>query len=108
MLVEHGVTFALFAQIARRARTLSATWDQFRWRRFETAALTQFPRVVGMSGKDAEMGGRHSTVIPNGVAPARCQPAAETPGERLLFIGSFRPFPNIAAYRFFTEEVWPL
>ena len=29
-------------------------------------------------------------------------------GERLLFIGSFRHFPNIAAYRFFTEHVWPL
>ena len=30
------------------------------------------------------------------------------PGEHLLFIGSFRHFPNIAAYRFFAERVWPL
>ena len=29
-------------------------------------------------------------------------------GERLLFIGSFRHFPNVEAYRFFTEQVWPL
>jgi ribosomal protein S18 acetylase RimI-like enzyme len=33
---------------------------------------------------------------------------AERSGRRLLFIGSFRHFPNVAAYRFFTEEVWPL
>lgn len=108
ILVEHDVTFDLFTQIARRERTLSATWDQFRWRRFETAALNRFPRVVVMSDKDAEMVGRPSTVIPNGVDLARFQPAPETPGERLLFIGSFRHFPNVAAYLFFTEEVWPL
>src|SRR5208283_376247 len=44
----------------------------------------------------------------NGVDLARFQPAPETPGQRLLFIGSFRHFPNIAAYRFFTERAWPL
>ena len=44
----------------------------------------------------------------NGVDLERFQPEPETPGERLLFIGSFRHFPNIAAYRFFTEQVWPL
>src|SRR5262249_31432355 len=32
----------------------------------------------------------------------------EPAGERLLFIGSFRHFPNIGAYRFFTDRVWPL
>jgi glycosyltransferase involved in cell wall biosynthesis len=47
-------------------------------------------------------------VIPNGVDLARFRATPEVPGERLLFIGSFRHFPNIAAYRFFTEEVWPL
>ena len=26
----------------------------------------------------------------------------------LIFIGSFRHFPNLLAYRFFTEMVWPL
>jgi glycosyltransferase involved in cell wall biosynthesis len=49
-----------------------------------------------------------SVVIPNGVDLARFRPAPEAPGQRLLFIGSFRHFPNVAAYRFFTEEVWPL
>src|SRR5581483_7974057 len=36
------------------------------------------------------------------------RPEPESPGERLLFIGSFRHFPNIAAYRFFAESVWPM
>jgi len=108
ILVEHDVTFDLFAQIARSERTLSAAWDFFRWRRFETRALRQFPRVVVMSEKDAEMVGVPSVVIPNGVDLARFRAAPESPGERLLFIGSFRHFPNVAAYRFFTAEVWPL
>ena len=108
ILVEHDVTFDLFAQIARRQRTLSAAWDVLRWRRFETRAWRRFPRVVVMSQKDAEMVGSRSVVIPNGVDLARFRGAPESPGERLLFIGSFRHFPNVAAYRFFTEEVWPL
>jgi glycosyltransferase involved in cell wall biosynthesis len=108
ILVEHDVTFDLFAQVARRERTLSAAWDVFRWRRFETRVLRKFPRVVVMSEKDAEMVGVPSVVIPNGVDLERFQAVPEVPGERLLFIGSFRHFPNIAAYRFFTGEVWPL
>jgi glycosyltransferase involved in cell wall biosynthesis len=49
-----------------------------------------------------------ATVVENGVDLARFQPAPERSGERLLFIGSFRHFPNIEAYRFFTGQVWPL
>ncbi len=47
-------------------------------------------------------------VIPNGVDLQRFSPEIERPGHRLLFIGSFRHFPNIVAYRFFVEQVWPL
>ena len=39
---------------------------------------------------------------------SRFQPEPEKDGQNLLFIGSFRHFPNVAAYRFFTEQVWPL
>ena len=49
-----------------------------------------------------------TAVIENGVDLARFLPEPEQPGERLLFIGSFRHFPNVEAYRFFTEQVWPL
>ncbi|MGP8246320.1 MAG: glycosyltransferase [Bryobacteraceae bacterium] len=110
ILVEHDVTFDLFGQIARHTRTLSTWWDWFRWRRFEIRALRRYADVVVMSPKDAEMLQPYTaaTVIENGVDLARFTPLPETPGQRLLFIGSFRHFPNIAAFRFFTGQVWPL
>jgi glycosyltransferase involved in cell wall biosynthesis len=107
ILVEHDVTFDLFMQIARRGRTLSAKWNAYRWRRFETAAVRRFPRTIVMSPKDAELLGK-GDVVANGVDLDRYRPEPERPGRNLLFIGSFRHFPNIAAYRFFAESVWPL
>ena len=107
ILVEHDVTFDLFTQIARRERTLAAAWDAFRWRRFEMRAAARFPQVVVMSEKDAEQL-RTGAIIPNGVDLTRFQGEPERPGQNLLFIGSFRHFPNIAAYRFFVDKVWPL
>jgi len=110
VLVEHDVTFDLFGQVARRRRTLSALWDFYRWRRFELRQVRRYRRVVVMSKKDAELLGpaANTVVIENGVDLDRFRPEPETPGERLLFIGSFRHFPNIEAYRFFTLQVWPL
>jgi glycosyltransferase involved in cell wall biosynthesis len=108
VLVEHDVTFDLFGQILRRERTVAACWNYFRWRRFETRAAAQYRRVLVMSKKDALLLGGQCTVIENGVDFERFRAEPEQPGERLLFIGSFRHFPNIAAYRFFVEEVWPL
>jgi glycosyltransferase involved in cell wall biosynthesis len=107
VLVEHDVTYDLFAQIARREGTFAAWWDWFRWRRFERRAVAGYPQVAVMSKKDAELLGT-GTVIENGVDLERFCPQAELPGQRLLFVGSFRHFPNVAAYRFFTGEVWPL
>ena len=43
-----------------------------------------------------------AVVVENGVDLARFRQEPEREGERLLFIGSFRHFPNIEAYRFFT------
>jgi glycosyltransferase involved in cell wall biosynthesis len=62
-----------------------------------------------MSQKDAVLlgAGRATRIIENGVDTDRFQPEPEMPGQRLLFVGSFRHFPNIEAYRFFTEKVWP-
>jgi glycosyltransferase involved in cell wall biosynthesis len=113
VLVEHDVTFDLFTQILHRRRTLGALWDAFRWRRFETRRVRRVRRVVVMSQKDAELLGPDvsTTVIENGVDLERFRAQAEAPepsAEKLLFIGSFRHFPNVAAYRFFTEQVWPL
>ena len=107
-LVEHDITYDLFAQVLKRENTLAAWWDWFRWRRFETRAWRNYPVVVTMSKKDAAVVGARARIIPNGVDLARFTPEPERAGQRLLFIGSFRHFPNVAAYRFFMESVWPL
>ena len=108
ILVEHDVTFDLYRQILDRQHSLSAWWNHWRWRRFERRAVAKFRRVVIMSEKDRLLlGAPHATVIPNGVDLSRFDPMPEPDGHRLLFIGSFRHFPNIVAFRFFFEEVWP-
>jgi ribosomal protein S18 acetylase RimI-like enzyme/glycosyltransferase involved in cell wall biosynthesis len=108
VLVEHDVTFDLFAQVNQRERSLSSWWNLRRWQRFERRALRRYRAVVAMSDKDAKLlGVPRVSIIPNGVDLERFRPVAEYPGERLLFVGSFRHFPNILALRFFIEEVWP-
>ena len=117
ILVEHDVTFDLYAQVLARMtlarkKTVSAWWDWKRWKRFEDRAIRRFSRVVAMSEKDRELLRiAHARVIENGVDLERFQPGPdgkETPGRRLLFIGSFRHFPNVVAFRFLTEEILPL
>jgi ribosomal-protein-alanine acetyltransferase len=108
VLVEHDVTFDLYEQIWRRQRTVAAWWDYWRWQRFERKWVRRYGRVVVMSEEDrARLDSKNAVVLPNGVDLDRFRPEIERPGRRLLFIGSFRHFPNIVAFRFFMEEVWP-
>jgi len=107
VLVEHDVTFDLYSQIRARRKTFSAWWDWWRWHRFETRATKGFREVVVMSEKDRALLGA-GRVIENGVDLARFVPQAEKAGRKLLFIGSFRHFPNIVAFRYLTEEILPL
>jgi polysaccharide biosynthesis protein PslH len=109
ILVEHDVTFALYRQIHDRSPGISRYWDYWRWQRFEKRWVVRYPKVAVMSEQDRALLDRPNVVvIPNGVDLARFTPEIERPGERLLFIGSFRHFPNIVAYRFFVEQVWPI
>ena len=109
VLVEHDVTFDLYAQLAERRFGFGAWWDWWRWWRFERAAARRVRRVVAMAEKDRLLlGGANVVVLPNGVDLARFVPCPEPVGLRLLFVGSFRHFPNVTAFRFFFEEVWPV
>jgi polysaccharide biosynthesis protein PslH len=109
VLVEHDVTFALYRQIRDRTPGIAQRWDLWRWRRFEQQWIRRYRKVVVMSEQDrALLDGPNVSVVPNGVDLARFTPEIERPGERLLFIGSFRHFPNIVAFRFFVEQVWPI
>jgi glycosyltransferase involved in cell wall biosynthesis len=109
VLVEHDVTFDLYAQVAEKNFSYGAWWDWWRWWRFEMAAARRMRRVVVMAEKDAaRLGTPNTRILPNGVDLARFVPCPEPVGLRLLFVGSFRHFPNVTAFRFFFEEVWPL
>ncbi|HET8547775.1 MAG TPA: GNAT family N-acetyltransferase [Bryobacteraceae bacterium] len=109
VLVEHDVTFDLYAQVLAREKTPAARWNWWRWRRFERSALARYRAVIAMAAKDqALLGVPHVRVIPNGVDLARFRPAPERPGARLLFVGSFAHFPNVVAYRWLAEQVLPL
>jgi glycosyltransferase involved in cell wall biosynthesis len=109
VLVEHDVTFDLAQQRYQKDRRLNAWWELTRWRSFEMSAARRYRAVAVMSQKDAEMLGPavRTRVIGNGVDLGRFRPEPEEPGESLLFIGSFRHYPNVQAYRFFVERVWP-
>ncbi|MEQ1886290.1 MAG: ribosomal protein S18-alanine N-acetyltransferase [Bryobacteraceae bacterium] len=109
ILVEHDVTYDLYAQVFAKEVTVSAWWNLWRWRRFETTAVSRFRQVVVMSEKDGHMLGIPQVrVIENGVDIHRFEPQVETAGRTILFIGSFRHFPNIVAYRYLTEQILPL
>jgi ribosomal protein S18 acetylase RimI-like enzyme/glycosyltransferase involved in cell wall biosynthesis len=109
ILVEHDVTFALYRQIRDRSPGIVQRWDYWRWLRFEKRWIRRYRKVVVMSEQDRALLVRPNVVvIPNGVDLDRFVPQIERPGQRLLFIGSFRHFPNIVAYRFFVDQVWPI
>jgi ribosomal protein S18 acetylase RimI-like enzyme len=108
ILVEHDITFDLHAQVLARRKTVSAWWDWSRWRRFELRAVRRFQQVVVMSDKDCGLlKTARTAVIENGVDLDRFEPGPEKTGRALLFIGSFRHFPNIVAFRFLMEEIFP-
>jgi glycosyltransferase involved in cell wall biosynthesis len=108
VLVEHDVTFDLYAQMLARAEDWETRRQYERWIRYETTAWRSVDRVVAMSEKDRRaIAG--SVVIPNGVNLERFQPSRREPEPgRLLFIGSFAHRPNVLAMRFFLRDVLPL
>jgi glycosyltransferase involved in cell wall biosynthesis len=109
VLVEHDITMDLARQEFERTHSWQAWWNWRRWAWYERRALRRFPRVVVMSEKDRrQLQHPNTIVLPNGVDLERFQPVPETPGRRLLFVGSFRHYPNALAYRFLVEELWPL
>ena len=93
------------ARSSRRERTLSARVGLLPLAPLRTHRVPRSARRHHVGERRRNAGHRRSDPrIENGVDLDRFQPEPETPGQRLLFIGSFRHFPNIAAYRFFTER----
>jgi glycosyltransferase involved in cell wall biosynthesis len=108
ILVEHDITYDLYAQLLVGDPNDYENGRQFAlWAEFETAAWRQVDRVVTMSELDRSMV-EGSVAIPNGVDLDRFQPSTEQPQpRRLLFIGSFAHRPNVLALEFFLRDVFP-
>jgi GT2 family glycosyltransferase/glycosyltransferase involved in cell wall biosynthesis len=107
VLVEHDITYDLYAQMLAREEDWEVRRQYQRWIDFEKDAWRSVDRVVVMSDQDRGIVAG-SLVIPNGVDLERFQPSPREPDpRRLLFIGSFAHRPNVLAVEFFLREVWP-
>ena len=112
VLVEHDVTFDLYAQIHARRKTLGAWWDWWRWHRFETRAIRQFQRVVVMSEKDRALLGVEfgsTRVIENGVdLGAISAPAGDRRDGACCSSALFGIFRILSRFVILTNEILPL
>jgi GT2 family glycosyltransferase/glycosyltransferase involved in cell wall biosynthesis len=107
ILVEHDITFDLYAQMLAHGEDWETRRQYDRWVKFEHDAWKRVDRVVVMSGKDREVV-EGSVTIANGVDLERFRASAHEPEpRRLLFIGSFAHHPNVLAMEFFLREVFP-
>jgi GT2 family glycosyltransferase/glycosyltransferase involved in cell wall biosynthesis len=107
ILVEHDITFDLYAQMLAQSEDWETRRQYERWLAFEHESWKAVDRVAVMSEHDrAIVPG--SVAIANGVDIDRFQPSPAPPEpRRLLFIGSFAHRPNVLAIEFFLREVWP-
>jgi glycosyltransferase involved in cell wall biosynthesis len=107
ILVEHDITYDLYAQMLAQAEDWETRRQYERWIAFEKDAWKKVGRVVVMSEKDSKVA-EGSVVIANGVDLERFTPSPTEPEpRRLLFIGSFAHRPNVLAMEFFLREVFP-
>jgi GT2 family glycosyltransferase/glycosyltransferase involved in cell wall biosynthesis len=116
ILVEHDITFDLYAQMLAQGEDWETRRQYDRWVSFERDAWKRVDRVVVMSeldrkavaGEEGPRGAQEPVVIANGVDLDRFRPSLEPPeSRRLLFIGSFAHRPNVLAMEFFLREVFP-
>jgi GT2 family glycosyltransferase len=107
ILVEHDLSYDLYAQMLAREEDWENRRQYERLLDFERRAWKTVDRVVTMSEKDRALV-PGSVAIANGVDLDRFRPSADAPEpRRLLFIGSFAHRPNVLAVEFFLREVFP-
>lgn len=108
ILVEHDITYDLYAQMLARGEDWETRRQHDLWVAFERDAWLRVDAVATMSDKDKAVVGSRAVTIGNGVDLDRFQPSADLPEpRRLLFIGSFAHKPNVLALEFFLRDVFP-
>ena len=109
ILVEHDITYDLYAQMLTRGEDWETRHQYDLWLKFERQAWRNADAVVTMSNKDRDIVGAKAVTVGNGVDLERFQPSDDPPeSRRLLFIGSFAHKPNVLALEFFLRDVFPL
>jgi glycosyltransferase involved in cell wall biosynthesis len=107
LLVEHDITYDLYAQMLKNGEEWETRRQYERWLNFERRAWKRVDRVVTMSEKDRAIV-EGAVAIGNGVDLERFHPSGREPDpRRLLFIGSFAHRPNVLALEFFLGQVFP-
>lgn len=90
----------------RAIRRLEAKWNRWATARLERRAVAAADLVVTVTGRDAEVMGVRSLVVPNGAdLPRLVEPRPE--GGDVLFVGSLDYPPNEQAVRWWADEIWP-
>lgn len=108
ILVEHDITYDLYAQMLARGEDWETRRQHDLWVAFERDAWLRVDAVATMSDKDKAVVGTRAVTIGNGVDLERFQPSGDAPEpRRLLFIGSFAHKPNVMALEFFLRDVFP-
>ena len=110
ILVEHDVTFDLYAQFLKQGEDWETRRQFERWVSFEKRAWKDADAVVVMSEKDRNaVNLANAVTLANGVDLERFTPSPDLAPEprRVLFIGAFSHLPNILALEFFLRDAWP-
>jgi glycosyltransferase involved in cell wall biosynthesis len=123
VLVEHDLSFRSYSRqrsigigerFSATDRIGRGTADGLRQRWFEVRACDTADQVHVMSNVDREHlatlvrgGSQRIRVIPNGVDTQAFDPPHNTARRDVLFLGSFPHLPNLDAFDYLTEEIWP-
>jgi glycosyltransferase involved in cell wall biosynthesis len=115
ILVEHDLTCGLYRQFADYEPSAEAEREYRRWFEFERSWLRVYEGVWAVSGAERDQAIRHGArsrdrtfLIPNGVDTRRFRPCESAASRsEILFVGSFRHWPNILAFEKLCYEIMP-
>ncbi len=116
VLDTHNVEYRTLERIAERASAWRRLWlrlETARVRRDEQEAWRRATWCLATSHVDAReitaVSGARVAVVPNGVELEHYpfQPPERAEPDHVLFVGSFRYWPNVDGVRWFVEQVWP-
>lgn len=116
VLDAHNVEYRALERIAGQAPVWRRLWlrlETARVRRDERAAWRRATWCLATSRVDAQeieaVSETRVAIVPNGVELDRypLQPPERAEPDHVLFVGSFRYWPNVDGIRWFAEQVWP-